>query len=69
MAERQWLPTPACQTLEDSIEALTGFSHVYHSGVLNTTSPTQGCDLGTASGIRKGQPNPHSKDREGVGSL
>lgn len=46
------------------IEALTGFSRIYH-----TTSLSQGCVVGAASGSRKGQQNPHSKDREGMGAF
>lgn len=40
-----------------------GFSHIHGAGVLNITSLSQGCDLGGASGSRKGKENAHSKDR------
>lgn len=63
--QEEWIPTPAGQILRVDKEALTGFSHVYCAGILNTTSLFQGCVLGAAaSGSEKGKWNPHSKDRE-----
>ena len=50
-------------------EALSGLSHIYHAGVFNITSTSQGSVLGAASGSRKHKWNPHSKEGEGVRSL
>lgn len=50
-------------TVPVSLEAVTGFGHIHRAGVLNITSLSQGCDLGGASGSRKGKENPYSKDR------
>lgn len=47
------------------VEVLTGFSHIHHSGFLNTISLSQGYVLGPASGSRKVDWNPYSKDRGG----
>ena len=53
------------QILKVYKEALkTVLSHVYDTGVFNTTSPSEGYVLGVASGSGKGKWNPHSKDRE-----
>lgn len=57
------LPAPAYQILKVCIEAITNFCHVYHAGVLNTTSLSQGCVLGAAPGIEKGKQNLHSQER------
>ena len=43
-------------------EDLTGLNHIYHAGVLNTMSLSQGYVLGTASGSGKDKCNSHSKD-------
>lgn len=51
----EWIPAPTIQILKVYKEALTGFSHIYHAGVANTTSLSQGHDLGAASGSRRGK--------------
>ena len=56
-------PRTVHQTLKVYKEALTGFIHVYHAGVFNTTSPSQGYVLGVAAGSGKGKYNPHSQHR------
>lgn len=58
----KWIPTPTQQILKAYEEAFPGLSHVYHSGVFNTTLLSQGCVLGTASGERERKQNPHSID-------
>lgn len=50
------------------IEALTGFSHIYHPESLNTTLLSQGSILRAVSGNKEGKWNTHSKDGEWVGS-
>ena len=47
-----------------SKEALSGLSHVYHAGVFNTASPSQGSIFGAASGGKKGKQSPHYKNME-----
>ena len=54
---------PPTIILKVYIEALTGFSHVYHPDGLNTTFLCQGCILGAASGNREGKKYIYSKDR------
>lgn len=50
-------------------EDLTGRSHIYHAGVLNTTSPSQGYVLGANSVSRKGKQNHIPSRGEEVRSL
>ena len=44
-------------------EALTVFSHIYHGGIFNATSLSQGNILGVVAGSGKGKWNPYFKDR------
>lgn len=44
-AARWWTTEFTRWTLEVCIETITSFSHIYHAGVLNTTSLAQGCVL------------------------
>ena len=53
------IPVPVCQILEVYKEALTGCRLIYWAGVFNTTSLSQGCVFGAASGNGKGKRNPH----------
>lgn len=39
--QNEWIPAPTIQILKVYKEALTGFSHIYHAGVANTTSLSQ----------------------------
>lgn len=63
-----WIPSAALQFPKVYKEALTVLSHVYHAGVFNTMSLSQGCVHGAAPGSRKDQQNPHSKDGVGGGA-
>lgn len=56
---------PPTKTLKVYIEALTGFSHVYHSNGLNNSMSFQGCVLENGSGCGNGGQKTYSKDRAG----
>ena len=60
--QSEWIPAPARCALRVYKDALTGFSHEFRAGVLNT-SLSQGYVLRAVSGSGKGRWNPHSKNR------
>lgn len=62
------IPAPDHQILKVFKEAFTGFSHIYHVGVFNTASLSQGYVLGAASGSGKNKQNHIPKTGEEGGA-